>query len=437
MKKRGFVLILVLFLGLCLQAYAGGGQDGGGAEKVTFSFWSGVTDTEAFFQEVIADFQNENPNVEIEFQVLPIANFDQKLAVAVPSGSAANLLDILNWTAYRYAEDFFVTNPPEVEALVKKTIVPQYISDLVWDSGMIGLPFSFYNEILYWNKRMFAEAGLTAPPDTYDELIDYAKKLTKYDSDGNVNVSGLSLRLGGNPGGNAEKFWCLGLMPYGANTAVETSPGKFKNDFNNEGGKKALKLFIDLLYKYKVDDHKSMKDSEAFAKERTAMFEREQWVVGFMKKNGPNVDYDATALPKADRRATFVQFKNFYVTKQSSSAQQKAAWDFAQFVVRPENAARQMVITGWLSPRKDLDFKSILKDTPQLLAGTSFPPDMEIIWDPRTPEIPVAKSKLGEAVVQSYKKTELLDNPAGIAKEIEYLASIVDDVFKESGVYGK
>ena len=73
MKKRGYVLILVLLLGLCLQAYAGGGQEGG-MEKVTFSFWSGVTDTEAFFQEMIEEFQNENPNVEIEFQVLPIAN---------------------------------------------------------------------------------------------------------------------------------------------------------------------------------------------------------------------------------------------------------------------------------------------------------------------------------------------------------------------------
>jgi hypothetical protein len=40
-------------------------------------------------------------------------------------------------------------------------------------------------------------------------------------------------------------------------------------------------------------------------------------------------------------------------------------------------------------------------------------------------------------VVQSYKKTELLDNPAGIAKEIEFLAGIVDGEFKESGVYGQ
>ena len=201
MVKKTVLLILTLLLGFCLQVYAGGTQEGAGAEKVTFSFWSGVTDTEAFFQEMIENFQNEKPNVSIEFQVLPIANFDQKLAVAVPSGSAANLLDIFNFTAYRYAEDFFVTNPPEVEALVKETLQPEYISDLVWDKGMIGLPFSFYNEILYWNKRMFAEAGLTAPPDNYDELIDYAQKLTKYDADGNVHVSGLSLRLGGNPGG--------------------------------------------------------------------------------------------------------------------------------------------------------------------------------------------------------------------------------------------
>jgi multiple sugar transport system substrate-binding protein len=48
---------------------------------------------------------------------------------------------------------------------------------------------------LVWNKKLFREAGLDPekPPTTLDELLDYAKRLTKYDAQGNIIQSGLSM----------------------------------------------------------------------------------------------------------------------------------------------------------------------------------------------------------------------------------------------------
>ena len=44
---------------------------------------------------------------------------------------------------------------------------------------------------------MFAEAGLSGPPETLDEFVDYAKKLTKTDSDGNYLSVGFAVDTDG------------------------------------------------------------------------------------------------------------------------------------------------------------------------------------------------------------------------------------------------
>ena len=44
---------------------------------------------------------------------------------------------------------------------------------------------------LYYNKDLFAKAGLDGPPQTVSQLMDYAKKLTERNPDGSLKVVGL------------------------------------------------------------------------------------------------------------------------------------------------------------------------------------------------------------------------------------------------------
>ena len=59
---------------------------------------------------------------------------------------------------------------------------------------------------MFWNKTYFQEAGLSGPPATFPELIEDAKKLVKFDSQGRMTRSGISLRLSGQGSGIGEKF---------------------------------------------------------------------------------------------------------------------------------------------------------------------------------------------------------------------------------------
>ena len=74
--------------------------------------------------------------------------------------------------------------PDDLLQSVHAGINPAYLHDVIYDDKLLGVPFCFYCEVLCWTLDYFAEVGLTRAPDTMDELIAYAQKLTKYDASG-------------------------------------------------------------------------------------------------------------------------------------------------------------------------------------------------------------------------------------------------------------
>jgi len=151
--------------------------------------------------------------------------------------------------------------------------------------------------MMFYNKDYFKEAGITKVPTTVDEMIAASKKLTKYDARGNVTRAGLDYRVMGGGAGTSQKYWTQAMIPYGAKV-IEPVGGKWRVGYNNEGGRNALKMYIDALYKDKVVafDHKH--DAEGFGLGISAMFQREAWVVGYLEKEAPKLNYGVFPMPK-------------------------------------------------------------------------------------------------------------------------------------------
>jgi len=59
--------------------------------------------------------------------------------------------------------------------------------------GLYWVPFNVSVPVLYLNEAHLDEAGLSGPPQTWDEFFEYAQRLTKRDADGKVVRRGLSL----------------------------------------------------------------------------------------------------------------------------------------------------------------------------------------------------------------------------------------------------
>lgn len=79
-----------------------------------------------------------------------------------------------------------------------KGIPANLIASLTYNGSLFAIPFRHATTGLHYNEALLKERGLTEPPRTADELIDYARKLTFTRADG-TKVNGLTLAAGSGP----------------------------------------------------------------------------------------------------------------------------------------------------------------------------------------------------------------------------------------------
>jgi multiple sugar transport system substrate-binding protein len=116
----------------------------------------------------------------------------------------------------------------------------QSLRGVTFDGHLYGVPESLDAGMLYYRKDLFAEAGLKQPPRTWDELVEYAKKLTKGGQWGYAFI--------GAPGWtNTYTFFEFLHQAGGTFLDVKGAPA-----FNSEAGLKALQFMVDLRNKHRV-----------------------------------------------------------------------------------------------------------------------------------------------------------------------------------------
>lgn len=200
MKRRTAAVLAVLAVPLTLAGCTGvGSGSSGGAQsapaadqKVTLTVWSAFSDRELKgLGEVMDGFHKLHPNITIN----NVGNQDDdKITQSIRGGTAPDVAisfstdDIGQYCSSGAFQDLssYISRDK-----VDLTQIPQASRDYTTYKGKrCAMPLLADVYGLYYNKAMFAKAGITAPPKTMDELAADAKKLTQYNSDGSIKVAG-------------------------------------------------------------------------------------------------------------------------------------------------------------------------------------------------------------------------------------------------------
>lgn len=161
------------------------GSQTGSDKPVTLTFWNGFTSTDGdVLQQIVNDFNESNEyNVTIEMDAMPWATFNEKLPAAIASGNAPDF--VLCSTGYYvpYVEsgsfqdvsDFY-----ELPGVDKADFDPNIVDLLYYDDLCVGIPMQVISHYLYWDKDLYAAAGLDpeTPPKTWEEIMKNAEILT-------------------------------------------------------------------------------------------------------------------------------------------------------------------------------------------------------------------------------------------------------------------
>jgi multiple sugar transport system substrate-binding protein len=175
--KRTAVLVMVLIVAAAFSAFGAGTQDG---KKVTLSALYGSSDWGPDLNDkLIAEFKAKNPNVDINY--IPIAPGD--FTALIQAKIAANQLpDVVTinpdtFGAKLATEGWLAdlkdtkTAKDEIDGVKGAFTAPNGV--------LFGVPIGYATCFMYYNKALFAKAGVTAAdmPKDWDAFIALCRKL--------------------------------------------------------------------------------------------------------------------------------------------------------------------------------------------------------------------------------------------------------------------
>lgn len=433
MKKR----VYFFFLGVALMALLISSAFAANT-TTTINVWTGFPELEPFYKWAGTEFTKTHPGVNVQVLSTSLREFEQKLTASIPTGTGPEVFDVGPYIAIKLIDaGLLPQNPKDIDSYLKSGAWSNFSVKYVTVKGKTyGIPLmNGSRAALFYNKAMFKEAGLdpNRPPKTFAELMTYAKKLTKYDSKGNVVRSGLSLRISGGGSGLTEKFRFV-LHNAGGDLIVPTKNGKWKNGLDNQAGRNALKYYIDAIHKYKVDDPKVKHDSDAFVTETTAMFLRESWVIGEVKSKNPNLDYGVAPMPSWKRSDTLAQPWAVYMSQEGSKS--KDVRDYIKFITSEDASGKLIELSGWIPERK-FNSAALVKATPQYELFVNPPKTLGFYSDPVMPAFDEIQTKVTDKLVELFLNSKLVDNAAGISKAVKEIGGLVDSILKQNNAYGK
>lgn len=160
---------------------------------VTLTWWHNATaDPLAGFWRTVADeFEADHPNVTIEVEGFQNEDLQRTLIPnALRSGDAPDLFQ--QWGAGELAAQVRAGQVKDISADVKDEIAAIGGTVAPWqvDGKTYGLPFSFGIEGFWYNKDLFAQAGIEGTPETLDDLYDAIDKLKA------INVAPIAVGAG-------------------------------------------------------------------------------------------------------------------------------------------------------------------------------------------------------------------------------------------------
>ncbi|MFC8389751.1 ABC transporter substrate-binding protein [Streptomyces sp. NPDC057238] len=265
---------VILSLALAASACGGGSSTGGGSNDSPkeLTYWASnqgasIEIDKKVLQPELDKFEKET-GIKVKLEVVPWSDLLNRILTATTSGQGPDVLNIGNtWSASLQATGALL--PWDAKNFDKIGGKDRFVDSALGSTGVEGqdpaaVPLYSMAYALYYNKQMFADAGIDGPPATWDELIAAGKKLSE---DGKWGIGA----EGSNPSENIHHAFVFAKQ-HGAD--FFTADGKA--DFTNDGAVTAVKQYVDLMAKDRIiapgnAEYAQNQSVSDFAKGRTGM----------------------------------------------------------------------------------------------------------------------------------------------------------------------
>lgn len=313
-------------------------------EKVTITFeqFSGSGDNETYLQQMIDTYTAEHPNVTIKLQSYGYDDYFTQLTAKVSGGQAPDVFELNYENFVSYAKKGALM--PLDDIIKAQNIDTAAYNEMALkafqaDGHQYGVPNSFSNVVLIYNKDLFDQANISYPTDdwNWEDAMEAAGKIRA---------------LGDNIFGY---YHPISFNEY--YKVVKQNGGSLFNDdytqftMDTPANVEALQYMVDMQQKTNVmptaEQMAGMGDWDLFKSGRLGMIVTGIWAFPDFTRDC-DFDWDIVVEPGHTQKATHF-FSNGYVINKDSKAAETAA-DFIAFISSNPKATQIRLDAAWELP---------------------------------------------------------------------------------------
>lgn len=338
-------------------------------QDVEITFWHHMEGTNAEALETVCGNFNETTGKEYGIVVTPSfqgTNTAEKLNTLAQAGDWKNFPDVCQvasagipaisgYEIFVAPEDMYAKGEDII--LKRDSIIANNARTFTYKNKLCAMPFSNSTILLYYNKKLFEEAGLDPknPPKTLAELADATQKLTKRNGD-EIETYGLNVQVKRyqlvNWVGGEGAYHFIGDQE-GGRTGLMS-----KVTFGEDG---SLMKFLDEWEKViATGGYKPVEDNinEEFAMELSAMAIMSSARIAKLEGLiGDSFEWGTAAFPRVsadDKGGTAVGGSGIVMFDKGDESELRASWIFQQYLGGEDAQFDFCTASGYIPMNKDL-----------------------------------------------------------------------------------
>lgn len=373
---------------------ADGSTGSAAGNKTVIEYWHCNAETQGGLtvDELVANFNANNDHIEVIAKYNPdmYKGLMQNLQAEAAAGSSPALVQI-GWAFLDYfSNNFEYTSPQDAidrfdaedADFLSDKFLPNIMELAVNTEGQqVGIPYSLSNPVLYINKDLLKEAGLSEEgPATWEEVAEFSRVIKE-----KTGKYGFYMQ-------EPADFWAQqGLIESSGASMLTDVNGKTEASFATADGISAMQTYADMINKDKTALHISWEEGcQSFIDGNVAML---YTTIARRAAIQKGVQFDAATVksPLWEGKERVVPAGGCFLAITAKTDEQiQAAWEFEKYLYDVESMAAWTKGTGYVPPRKDVadaenGLKAFLAENQMMKAAidqmdgmaswTSFPGD--------------------------------------------------------------
>ncbi|WP_433775535.1 ABC transporter substrate-binding protein [Bacillus wiedmannii] len=331
MKKRISLLLILaisfaMLLSACGNSEKSSSQGKSGEKVLRFATWD-TGESLKYQQDIAKKFEKANPGVKVQVEAYA-DGFEDKLAASFGAKNPPDVMYMWNYP------DYYKSLEPLDDYVNKdssfKTTFDDFYTNILnyhkFKNATFGFPIGFTTRVIYYNKKLFQEAGVPLPTSgwTWEQFSDAAKKLSNPEK----KQYGFVLSSKKNSYAFQEYVWSNG------SSFISPDGKKVDGYMNSSKTQEILNGF-----QHMIDEKSAIvsdKVTESFKSGKIAMIENGIWPLEDFKKAG--MDFGTAEIPSFHGQPSKGVIHSAGIAMAKDSKEKDLAWKFIKYFVSAEAA---------------------------------------------------------------------------------------------------